>query len=71
MVDANWLIEITKQLKNTRAVSVGGCLRELIKDESDDDDLINVDDSEDSKDSVSDIILSFGWQETKKRYKLI
>lgn len=72
VVDADWLIEITKQLKNTRAVSVGGCLRELIKDESDDDDLINVDDSEDeSKESVSDIILSFGWQETKKRYKLI
>lgn len=72
VVDAAWLIELTKQLKNTRAVSVGGCLRELIKDESDDDDLINVDDdSEDSKDSVSDIILSFGWQETKKRYKLI
>lgn len=70
VVDADWLIEITKQLHKTRAVSVGGCLRKLIKEESDNDDLINIDDDETPKEAVSEIILSFGWQETKRRYKL-
>ncbi len=71
VVDAAWLIELTKQLKNTRAVSIGGCLREFLREEKEDDDWVNIDDDNDeSKESVSEIILSFGWHETSKRYKL-
>jgi plasmid rolling circle replication initiator protein Rep len=70
VVSPEWLIELTKQLHKTRAVSVGGELRGLIKDESDDDDLVNIDDNDDSKESVSDVILRFGWDEKKRRYKL-
>lgn len=71
VVSAEWLIELTKQLHKTRAVSIGGCLREFLREEKEDDDLINIDDGEDeSKELMSDIILRFGWEEKKKKYKL-
>jgi plasmid rolling circle replication initiator protein Rep len=70
IVDADWLIGITKQLHKTRAVSIGGCLREFLKEEKEDDDLINIEDSEDAKLPESDISVYFGWRETIKRYKL-
>jgi len=70
VADADWLVELTRQLHKTRAVSVGGCLRNLLKEESDDDDLINIEDSSESKETVADLILSFGWRETIKRYTL-
>ena len=72
VADADWLIELTKQLHKTRAVSVSGCLREFLREEKEDDDWVNIDDNDDeSKELMSDIILRFGWQETKKKYKLI
>jgi plasmid rolling circle replication initiator protein Rep len=70
VADADWLIELTKQLHKTRAVSVGGCLREFLKEEKEDDDLINIADSEDAKLPESDISVYFGWRENIKRYKL-
>jgi plasmid rolling circle replication initiator protein Rep len=70
VVSPDWLIELTKQLHKTRAVSVGGCLREFLREEKEDDDLINIDDDDESKELMSDIILRFGWEEKKKRYKL-
>ncbi len=70
VADADWLIELTSQLHKTRAVSVGGCLREFLKEEKEDDDLINIADSEDAKLPESDISVYFGWRENIKRYKL-
>lgn len=68
--DGNWLIELTKQLHKTRAVSVGGCLKDFLREESEDEDLINIADSEDAKLPESDISIYFGWRQTIKRYKL-
>jgi hypothetical protein len=71
VIDADWLIEITKQLHKTKAVSIGGCLRAFMKEESEeDDDLVNIADSEDAKLPESDISIYFGWREATKRYKM-
>jgi plasmid rolling circle replication initiator protein Rep len=71
VADADWLAELTTQLHKTRAISIGGVLKQYLKDESDDDDLINIDDEQDV--SIGDEIdkLYFGWRETIKRYKRI
>jgi plasmid rolling circle replication initiator protein Rep len=56
LADPKWLDELTKQLQKTRAVSVGGCLKEFFS-EDDPEDLIN------------DDILDFIWSTFVKRYK--
>lgn len=67
-VDSEWLAKLTTQLNKTRAVAVGGCLREFLRDESDDDDLINInDDKEDS--TPTDYSLWFAWFKAMQRYK--
>lgn len=69
--DPNWLLEVTKQLHNTRAVGVGGCLRDFLREESDDEDLIHVDPENEEELSKSDYSFLFGWREKSKKYKLI
>jgi hypothetical protein len=69
-VEADWLIELTNQLRGTRAVNVGGCLKGFMKPEAEDEDLINIADSEDAKLPESDISVYFGFKENIKRYKL-
>lgn len=63
--DAAWLHELTRQLHKTRAVAVGGVLREFINDEEP-EDLINGDESEQSSDIDSNVW--FGWREMVKKY---
>ena len=70
VADADWLIGITEQLHKTRSVSVGGCLREFLREEKEDEDLVNIADSEDAKLPESDISVYFGYRENIKRYKL-
>jgi len=68
--DCEWFLELTRQLKNTRAVAVGGVLRSYMKDlERDPDDLIGKDDSESTE--VDEGHLYFGWKRKDKQYKLI
>lgn len=66
MHDAAWLQELTKQLHKTRAVSVGGVLKQYISEEEP-EDLIHAEDEEDSE-STSDVDVWFGWREMVKRY---
>jgi plasmid rolling circle replication initiator protein Rep len=64
--DATWLQELTKQLHKTRAVSVGGILRQYISEEEP-EDLIHAEDEENVEpDSAVDIW--FGWREMVQRY---
>ena len=62
-----WLDELTKQLQKTRAISVGGVLREFLS-EDEPEDLINGEIEEDEK-SEDDAILDFVWSSVVKRYK--
>jgi len=62
VADKEWLLEVTKQLHNTRAYSVGGVLKNFIAD-SEPDDLIGSDGEETGKTDIW-----FGWREMVKRY---
>ncbi len=66
--DRAWFLELTKQLHKTRAVAVGGVLREYMKElEQEPDDLIG----EDNESSPDEGHLSFSWRTEKKKYKLV
>lgn len=67
LADPKWLDELTKQLHKTKAVSVGGCLKEFFS-EDDPEDLINGEIEEGEK-TEDDAILDFIWSTFVKRYK--
>jgi plasmid rolling circle replication initiator protein Rep len=67
LADPKWLDELTKQLQKTRAVSVGGCLKEFFS-EDEPEDLINGEIEEEEK-TEDDAILDFIWSTFVKRYK--
>jgi plasmid rolling circle replication initiator protein Rep len=66
LADPKWLDELTKQLQKTRAISVGGCLKEFFS-EDDPEDLINGDIEEDEN-TKDDIFLLFDWSTIIRRY---
>lgn len=66
--DAGWLDALTKQLHKTRAIAIGGCLRDFIRDE-DPEDLISEEDTDDNANTDSDVLLVFDWVSLAKRYR--
>lgn len=69
VADESWLVELTSQLHQMRAIALGGVLKYFLKEEKDDDDLIHVDESELSNEIQDGIKLFFGWREIAKRYR--
>jgi len=69
VADENWLVELTTQLHQMRAIAIGGVLKDFLKEEKEDDDLIHVDESENDVEVEDNIKLFFGWREAVKRYK--
>ena len=67
LADPEWLGELTKQLQKTRAISIGGCLKEFFS-EDDPEDLINGDIEEEEK-TDDDGTISFDWASAIRRYK--
>lgn len=67
--DENWLVELTTQLHKTRAVAVGGVLKQFLKEEKEDDDLIHIEEKEKEEEIEDSIKIYFGWREAIKRYK--
>jgi plasmid rolling circle replication initiator protein Rep len=67
LADPQWLDELIKQLQNTRAISVGGCLKEFFS-EADPEDLINGEIEEEEKDE-DESSMTFEWSRKDKRYK--
>ena len=66
--DRAWFLELTRQLHKTRAVAVGGLLKQYLKElEEEPEDRIGQSDEPESLDEGS---LYFGWQSQKKRYFL-
>jgi len=66
LADPDWLGELTKQLQKTRAISIGGCLKEFFS-EDEPEDLINGEIQEDEK-SQDDSLLLFDWSAIVRRY---
>lgn len=67
VADSDWLAQLTDQVRKTRAVSVGGVLRDFIKEEEP-DDLIHPEGEQDLLESQGE--LWFSWQTLRKRYIL-
>ncbi|MBV8801530.1 MAG: protein rep, partial [Gammaproteobacteria bacterium] len=68
VADRQWFLELTKQLHKTRSVAVGGMLRHYMGTlEQDPEDLIGKDDET----NVDEGHLYFGWENKKKKYKLL
>jgi plasmid rolling circle replication initiator protein Rep len=67
LADPDWLGELTKQLQKTRAISIGGCLKDFFS-EDDPEDLINGEIQEEEK-SEDDCLLLFDWSTIVRRYK--
>ncbi len=68
VANREWFLELTKQLHKTKAVAVGGVLRNYMKSlEQEPDDLIG----EGQEDLCDEGHLYFGWKMEKKKYKLI
>jgi plasmid rolling circle replication initiator protein Rep len=68
IVSSEWLDELTTQLHKTRAISVGGILREFIQEEEP-EDLIHAEDEKPSE-ADEDQMIWFGWREMAKLYIL-
>ncbi len=66
LADPDWLGELTKQLQKTRAISIGGCLKEFFS-EDEPEDLINGDIQDEEK-SADNIFLLFDWSIIVRRY---
>ena len=67
LADPEWLGELTKQLQKTRAISIGGCLKEFFS-EDEPEDLINGEIEEEEK-TEDEAMLFFDWASAIRRYK--
>lgn len=68
ITDRDWFLELTRQLHKTRAIAVGGVLRDYMRElEEEPEDLIG----EDSLGEVDEGHLYFRWKRQQKKYKLI
>jgi hypothetical protein len=65
--DAKWLLELTNQLHNTRAIAVGGVFKQYLSDDEP-EDLVNINDEPEPSEPVTDELLEFGWRQQAKRY---
>jgi len=68
VANRSWLIEITRQLSGSRSISVGGVLRDFIRD-SDPEDLIHAEDSPCLGETSDDADIWFNWHQSFKRYR--
>lgn len=69
IADSKWLEELTIQLHKTRSISVGGLLKDYLKD-SEPENLINTD--EDDSDNITEdesLLIWFDWMDHIRRYK--
>lgn len=71
VADAGWLVQLTNQLHQTRAIAIGGVLKDFLKEEKENDDLIHVDEDNLEPQIDEGIKAFFGWREAVKRYKKI
>jgi plasmid rolling circle replication initiator protein Rep len=65
--DAEWFLEVTRQLRKLRFIASGGALKGVLRPEEESEkDLLLLGDADANGDKAS---MFFGWQQLKKRYK--
>ena len=67
--DAEWFLEMTRQVRRTRAIAAGGILKEVFRDEDDADDLIHTDEETDATEEPELPGLSFSYRHQARRYQ--
>jgi plasmid rolling circle replication initiator protein Rep len=66
--DREWFLELTRQLHRTKAIAVGGILRDYLRElEQEPEDLIG----QDNEGDVDEGHLYFAWKQRQKKYKLV
>ncbi|MGJ5629690.1 protein rep [Nostoc sp. CALU 1950] len=66
--DREWFLELTRQLHRSRAIAVGGILRQYMRElEEKNQDLIDESEERDEADKAS---LSFRWKHKLQKYKI-
>lgn len=66
--DREWFLELTRQLHRTKAIAVGGILRDYFRElEQEPDDLIG----QDNEGDVDEGHLYFAWRQRQKKYRLV
>jgi plasmid rolling circle replication initiator protein Rep len=68
VADEDWLAQLTTQLHKTRAIAIGGVLKNFLKEEKEDEDLIHIGEEE-TEIEYETISIFFGWRELAKRYR--
>lgn len=63
--DKEWLLELTTQLHKTRAIALGGVIRNYLS-ESDPEDLLTEEGDDETPDEIGRLL--FGWRERENRY---
>lgn len=68
--DKEWFLELTNQLRGTKAISVSGILRDYFRElEQEPEDLIGKDDQDEGKPDEGH--LYFSWRPKHKKYKMV
>jgi hypothetical protein len=65
LLDPDWLIELSTQLKNTRSIALGGELKKYLKDGDEDSNQELIGETENENDGG----VFFGWRERLERYQ--
>lgn len=68
VADEKWLIQLTEQLHKTRAVAIGGKLRDYLSEEEPEDLIHTEGEPEEEEMSEADKLFWFGWREMAQRY---
>lgn len=73
--DANWLYELSKQMKGFRSIAIGGDLKDYLRKCEDNDDLIHADDEplddQAAEQKLVEHLLTFGWKADLQKYRRI
>ncbi|RIG85516.1 protein rep, partial [Shigella boydii] len=65
--DREWFHELTRQVFKLRFVSTGGVLKDLFKEETSEEDLLLLNEEEETDQDLGS--LTFNWHKTKSKYR--
>jgi plasmid rolling circle replication initiator protein Rep len=68
LADPEWLYELTRQVHRLRFIATGGVLKDVLREDQESDaDLVHVEGSEASEESIG--VMSFAWQQQARKYR--
>lgn len=74
VIGGEWLLTLTEQLRGTKAIALGGVMRQYLKepDEEEEEELIvaGLEADDESVGSIEAVNILFGWRERLRRYQL-